>query len=544
MNYEILLKEASTDAFTLKKILNEILNIENKEKIDIIIESIKGILFNECFNGYFGTSAVSLDFINNYYERFGDINPFLDINLGEKIAKSSSNSNFYILKNVEGNIIESKWFFELIKPTNANSISIAKFQYVIEKINIETGISLQEKASRYYRKVRNAISSYVDRSIQNKLNTTESLDEQFQDKFIAFINSLMIDQTYYDYFEYNFEDLDEEENSKLHDLEKKLEKPLLIIKLYVDLVIGELFEATPTVVYKDMIEMLYFHKSLSEEDKFLSESPVFDNLSIIEIYLNIVYMATENSTAEIEAFVQKLKNINIKERFYDDMLMARRKSEELITKKLYSFPETDICKDLKVCQKWPRVKIFDLRDTNKKYNLLVRNLIAFDESKGKNHRFDCYTYINQSNNLGHFSSGKNGTSGNFLYGYFNIEPDHIVFQSRDDSYTTPQDSEIMANEQSILANGEFRLDEINIANNFYENGYIPKKPDYIIAYNEIDENIYNESLRLQIPILLLNPMSYGDEYNVHFTPYSAYYSETASIDTNYFNEQLNNNRIR
>ena len=263
MNYEILLKEASTDAFTLKKILNEILNIENKEKIDIIIESIKGILFNECFNGYFGTSAVSLDFINNYYERFGDINPFLDINLGEKIAKSSSNSNFYILKNVEGNIIESKWFFELIKPTNANSISIAKFQYVIEKINIETGISLQEKASRYYRKVRNAISSYVDRSIQNKLNITESLDEQFQDKFIAFINSLMIDQTYYDYFEYNFEDLDEEENSKLHDLEKKLEKPLLIIKLYVDLVIGELFEATPTVVYKDMLEMLYFHKSLS-----------------------------------------------------------------------------------------------------------------------------------------------------------------------------------------------------------------------------------------------------------------------------------------
>ena len=540
MNYETRLKEASKDAFKLKEILKEILNIENKEEIDIIIESIKEILLNECFSGFYGTSAVSLDFINSYYERFGNINPFLSLNLSKKIANSSPNN--CILKNVECSIIETKWFFELIKPTNAKSISIAEFQFAIEKINIKTGISLQEKASRYYRKVRNSISSYVDLLIKNKLNIIESLDEQNKDKFIGFYESLVSDQAYNGYFEYNWEDLDEEENSKLHDLEKKLENPLLIIKLYVDLVIGELFEAPPTVVYKDMAEMLYFHQSLSEEDKFLSESPIFDNLSIFEIYICIVYMAKKNSTTEIEEFVQKLKNINIKERFYDDMLIARRKSEELITKKLYSFPETDICKDLEVCQKWPRVKIFDLRDTNKKYNLLVRNLQTFDENKGKNHRFECYSYINQSNNLGHFSGGKNGLSGNFLYGYFNIDPDHIVFQSRYDSYTNPQDPEIMANEQSILADGTFRLDEINIANNFEENGYIPKKPDYIIAYNEINENIYNESLRLQIPILLLNPISYGDEYSMQFYPYSMNYQDTASVDTNYFNEQLSNNR--
>lgn len=238
-----------------------------------------------------------------------------------------------------------------------------------------------------------------------------------------------------------------------------------------------------------MLEMLYFYESFPDEDKFLATEPVFDDLNIFEVYLNTIYLATRDSVSQIDDYIENLKKINIKERFYDDMLAARKKSEELLTAKLYSFPESDVCKDLEISKRGPDTKIYDLRNTCKKYNLVVRHLNRYDDKCGKTHRFECYSYINDKFNHVHFSGGSNSLPGTFNYGYLNIEPDHLVFASRYDSYTDPMDTELRAKEQSILADGEFSLAEINIANEVGMDGYISKKPDYIITYNEIDENI-------------------------------------------------------
>ncbi len=537
VNYKENLKNVGYDYMKLKEMLDGIMELEEQEKIDKIIESIKDTLIKMCSPN---NIAIILDFVKKYYEKFGNVSPFLNSGFNDKLRISNANS---MLTGVQQDVIKSDWFFELIKPTNARKVSIAEFQAVIDNINIQTGVSLQEKASRYYSNVRSAIKPYVDSLIREKDNIVEHFDEKYNGKLSAFINLLLSDQGYNNCFEYVYEDLTDIENNELQNLERKMEKSLLFIKLYVDLAIGELFEATPTVVYKDMLEMLYFYESLSDEDKFLSPEPIFDDLNIFDVYLDTVYLATKGSVSEIDDYIEKLREINIRERFYDDMLAARRKSEELLTSKLYSFPESDICDDAEVTNRWPGAKIYDLRNTDKKYNLVVRRLSSFNEESGKTHRFECYSYVNDRFNHVHASKGENFLSGTFGYGYLNIESDHLVFASRDDSNTVPTNTEIRANEQSILANGEFSLIEINIANDISEDGYVPKKPDYIIAYNEIDENIYDESLRLGIPILLLDPRSYESEVDLHFLPYDVHYNITASIDSDYYSKVSANRKI-
>lgn len=537
VNYKEDLKNVGYDYMKLKEILDGIMELEEQEKIDKIIESIKDTLIKKCSPN---NIAIILDFIKKYYERFGNVSPFLNSGFNKKLRISNANS---MLTGVQRDVIESDWFFELIKPTNAKIVSIPEFQVIIDNINIQTGVSLQEKASRYYRNVRSAIKPYVDSFIRERDNIVEQFDEKYNGILSSFINSLLSDQGYYGYFNTVFEDLTDVENNELHNLERKMEKPLLFIKLYVDLAIGELFEATPSVVYIDMLEMLYFQESLSDEDKFLSPEPVFEDLNIFDVYLNIVYLATKGSVSEIDDYIEKLRGINIKERFYDDMLTARRKSEELLTSKLYSFSESDICTDAKVTNRWSDAKIYDLRNTDKKYNLVVRRSNKFDEKIGKKLRFECCSYVNDKFNHVHWSYGKNFDSGIYGYGYLNFEPDHLVFASRNDSFTSPKNTEIRANERSLLADGSYSLIEVNFVNDIGEDGYIPKKPDYIIAYDEINEDIYDESLRLGIPILLLDPRSFEIEPDLHFSPDDDRYNETASIDSAYFSEVSANRKI-
>lgn len=525
------------------QILNKLIELNNQQQIDNIISSIN--LFKYCkYEEDFNEVKKIFDFIDNYYKLFKSVDIFKDSKVLIKITQNKVMNNDLWVDFIKNNCINSEWFFELLKPSNFYNFDIAKFQSNIEKINLYFGVSLQEKANNYYKELRKNMSNYVNKIIIDMNNDIENLNDEEQEDFIYFIKQIILDNEYESLFNVELQGLSQDEINKYQDFKKNYVNIILTIKLYVDLLLAELFEATPTVVYKDMLELFAFHQRISENEKFLSEEPVFNSLSIMNLYENIITMGWWiSSSEEAEEFGNQLKEFNIKERFYDDMLLARRKSEKLLKAKLYNFSSNDYCKDPKLINKWPNITIYDLRGNDKKYSLIIRTLgIPFNQNYTNSHIFDCYTYINESNNYAQFTNGKN-SSYNYIYGYYSFPDDYLIYTSKDDSFTLNHDKYLEPVRKSILTDGSVTLTEINILNNKIDNNYVQFKPDFIVAYNDISQEIYNDSLRLNIPVVLLT--SHNEKVDYNFYPYgypkSSYYGESSSITSEYFKDNVQKN---
>ena len=412
-----------------------------------------------------------LDYIENYYRANKNVNVFkysdIYINIVEYIGIQyeavklyGSNSNYENLIEILKKFTSKNYFTELFNPLNSKTIDICRFQENIDKIYQCTGIYLQDKYSKLYKQICSTIKENIRKLCLRNKSLIESIPKENRKKFLS--NNAMF------YLGLSCTRYDDDPCKEIMENSK-------YIKIYVDLVISELFKTSPNVVYFDIISMFKVNKELH----FLSDEDV-------KLY---------NDIDKLQEIVDKLKSINIVDKFYDDMLKARRISAQRTIRDLYKPNDDDLCHD----EKYPDAVIYDLRDENKKFNIIIRGLTGPFMEKATDHmRFLCCSLRNDSMTKPHW--------GTFIYGY-EIGEDDIVWQSESDHFTRKNNDELISEQRSILIpGGGFLLDEINIVNDVVvENGktkYVQRKPSYIVAYDEITDDVYNESKRLNIPIYL------------------------------------------
>ena len=425
-----------------------------------------------------------LDYIENYYRTNKNVIVFknLDvfshiidtINLDSKLVQSNS-SDSEKLKKYKDEVeifklfVSKKYFTELVNPLNDKIIDICKFQTIIDKIYQHTGVYVQDKYSKLYKSICDIIEEKIRKICLRNKSLIDSIPEEYKEMFISENVDFYLGRNRYIYENEPFIEI--MNNSKL-------------IKLYIDLLVARLFETSPNVVYFDIMSLLKVNGDLhilSDEDR--------------ELYNYILSSVSCNDIDKAKEMISRMKTIHITEKFYDDMLKTRRASEQAIAKDLYKPNDDDLYRD----ERYPDAIVYDLRDENKKINMVIRDLSRPYSENIKNRRFLCCSLIKENNTASHFGS-------NYTYGY-DVGEDDIIWQAEGDAGSV-KDSELLANNRSILIpGGGFILDEINLNNEtIVENGetkYIQRKPSYIVAYDEITDRVYNESKRLNIPIYLV-----------------------------------------
>ena len=457
-------------------------NVNNIDYNDFSVENAKKII--DSFKiGDVNSLELFLDYIENYYRANKNVNIFKNSNIfinivddigGKyKVVKNYGlNSNYVKMIEILKNFTSKPYFTELFNPLNSKTIDICSFQKMIDIIYECTGIYLQNKYSKIYNQLRNSIREDVRKLCLKNKSLIESLPIEEQERFSLENSNFYLGKT------------------KLkHDSPyKEIMENSKYIKVYIDLTISELFKTSPNVVYFDIISMLRINNQLH----FLSDEDA-------NLYSYIISTVCSNDIDKVQEMADKLESINIVEKFYDDMLKARRSSAAGIIKDLYKPNDDDLYHD----EKYPDAVIYDLRDPSKKFSMIIRGLgRPFDENYIGRMRFLCCSLRNNNKTKQHW--------GTFVYGY-NIDEDDIIWQSEHDHYTEKTNSELTSKFRSILVpSGRFLLDEINIVNEAtVENGktkYIQRKPSFIVAYDEITDEVYNESKRLNIPIYLVRTL--------------------------------------
>lgn len=310
----------------------------------------------------------------------------------------------------------------------------------------------------------------------------------------------------YSYFDYNFiydmevrflfyNHLDYDNNGNLcfgnkKELLKELRKTTN--KKIGEVVVDSLFCDNIYNVWINIREMFRFNNKLSSENRILDD----DKIMFYKMILDIDNVSCEK---KIELF-ENLRNRNINFVFYDDLRKLKDVSYELIKKDLIDLSTSGDLIDLSSSQKYGTT-VYDLRDS--KYTMLVRAQYFYRDKSGN--RRNCYSIISDENS----ETYENG--GGILYGYNSFDNDRVIHVLEQDAFSSDATfgdevsryvNRIMTSRE--LVNGSHWYSEIEIVNLQNPDGkFDVKRPDFIVAYEEIRDDLVNESKRLGIPIVVI-----------------------------------------
>ena len=124
----------------------------------------------------------------------------------------------------------------------------------------------------------------------------------------------------------------------------------------------------------------------------------------------------------------------------------------------------------------------------------------------------------------------------YVYGYKNIDPKYGYAISYSDSFTNNRFRDGIY-ETSNFPPVYFPMDEVNLATINEDGIYKEIIPDFVVAYDEISDNIVKESKRLNIPIVLLKRKIIDINPNDFLYDNSDYYREE-SLDNLVKNEDI------
>ena len=259
-------------------------------------------------------------------------------------------------------------------------------------------------------------------------------------------------------------------------------------KKIIQVTIDSLFHDNYHNVSLNIRELLRFN----QDHSFLDES-------IKQFYDRILHLE-DYPIDQIIQLYETLKNKNINTIFYEDLRHAKDISYEQIDQSLYHFEQDkehkDIMKSLEA-----GVDVYDLR--NAEFTMLIRT--KYQHKDNTNASRNCYSLISDKNT----SAFSEGTTA-FQYGYETLDKDLVSHVFEGDSFsqdTTDKSNSsfvnrLMSPEEIVENNSQYS--EINIMNRRFESDtYQNKKPDFIIAYDEVSEKEIEEAKRLQIPIVII-----------------------------------------
>ena len=457
---------------------------ENQKKLldlDIKDETLINII------PYFNTDVVSYFFENDkravyLFDKFTDIVRY--VNDGVKFNRE------ILLRNS---------FFDKLK--SDSFITFRRNINVLEKNN--DYIIIEKKVNNYCQEIikeydfnNKMFKIYVD-----IINNPEALSMVDIDPYIFNSDIRLLFMRHKNY--------DENDNPYFDDKDKLiLELREITSKKISEVVVDALFCDNIYNVWLNIKEMLRYNNKLSDNKKVLDKAKV-------EFYKLILDFDNIECDKKIEIF-NKFYNKNISVVFYDDLRKLKDVSYDMIKEELVDLSKEN---DKLVPSKIDGVSVYDLRDSE--YMMLVRAQYPYRDKS--NNRRNCYSIISNDNSdtYGH---GENNDM--LIYGYNSFDNDTVLHMLEQDAFSsdlfgdnaaTRYVNRIMTAKE--LANGSSWYSEIelvNLQNNNME--YDVKKPDFIVAYDDIRYNDLKESKRLNIPIVVIRKtrLNKNDKINTDF----------------------------
>lgn len=383
------------------------------------------------------------------------------------------------------NLMYSETFFNELK-----SESLIDFRNKVNSVeNIDVSLYFENKIREYYDFLLSQYNSktklfntYNDIIYCLKTGDYRNFNPNENDIFI--LNNEVLN-------EINMNDIEKTYNNLLEITNRKIS----------EIIIDSLFQDTYYNVIINIKEMIRYNSLLKENEKVL-------NLDKIEFYKNILNFDIISCEDKIKLY-NELKNKNINLEFYDDLRNIKNICYTKIKESIINLDEKSDFIDKELSDKYNTI-IYDFKD--KEYVMLVRTR---DEYKEKtDYRIDSYSLIsNEKNNV---------YPGKFIYGYKTFDIDCIshIFESdsgvkkvRDKkSIGTSKVNRLLTVEQ--LIKGDSNYNEINIVNKKNDVGsFAVVKPDFLIVYDIIDEEVIKESKRLNIPIVIIREKKLDNKNN-------------------------------
>ncbi len=243
-------------------------------------------------------------------------------------------------------------------------------------------------------------------------------------------------------------------------------------------------------------EMLSFNGSLKES--LLSPEK-------IKYYERLEHFY-EWDTNEIMAFYDEQKKQDLSSEFYDDMRQIKNVAYQTMKDKCLNIDAIASLENKEQTAKFG-IPIYKLKGQN--FNALVSCQYP---QKGKHaHRIrKCFSLISQ-NNLDVFNEHA------IIYGYTNFPPENVIHVLERDALsgdTKEQENSEYVNR--IRQNEEILktkiMNEIQIVNNYDSDRdtYERIKPDYIVCFDEVNNNSWKEAQKKNLPIVVIDRKLYQE----------------------------------
>ena len=275
-----------------------------------------------------------------------------------------------------------------------------------------------------------------------------------------------------------------------------------------EVIVDDLFEDNIYNVWINIKEMIRYNDTLDNDKKVLDD----DKLKFYNFILNI---DNEENNEKIKLYYY-LKDKNYSSVFYDDLRKLKDTAYDNIKRSMFDYRKQENCISKESSEEY-KCPVYDLRD--KKFTMLVRRMPTFCE-KSECMR-NCYSIISDENT--DVFANYNGNL--FTYGYNSFENDMVLHMFEGDSFSADVKEESSRYVNRIMgakeiANSNRWYSEVQILNEKSDNkiaSYTAKRPDFIVAFDEISDMEVNESKRLNVPIVIVRSQKLKDEDMVNIT---------------------------
>ena len=456
---------------------------------------------------------------NNDYEWINsdEFEKYIDQILNEKIqiinlkmlkliySKLKNSQNNFIIDNIFRNNINNQMRLQLINEDNIEFSFIETILNNSDKNFVDYFLNNDERAVKYVES--KGIMHFLNNKIPSEILNNNIFFEQLKNNNLAesriLLNRLGInndisdlEKKFDEYYKNIINCIEKENFEAIDQILKQYDNNLE--KLATDIFYNYVFKDTMQNVLINVNEMIRY-QSISGKWVMNDES-----LRLYRDLLKFEHLNYRDIITKIEEF----NKLDIVGKFYDDMRQLKDLSYKGMINGLYTCKGNSINDNL---SKQYNIDIYVL--DGEKFNMMIRATDGINNTTS--HQFDCYSLIGDTNlNHFHYSSFDN----DIIFGYNNIDYRYISGVLEKDSMTDQIEgrnsnyvNRIMTSSEIIESDREYS--EINIQNEMIDGSseFRPIKPDFIVMFDNINEERLKMAKQLNLPVVLINSKSYSDK---------------------------------
>ena len=247
---------------------------------------------------------------------------------------------------------------------------------------------------------------------------------------------------------------------------------------YSDSIIDYYFKEIPYNFLKDLSVLLSFNLN----DPCIS----IDHLNFYKKLLK------SRNEIDLEFYNKIDKNINYEEMFYDDFLLSRKKSYDMLNKALTKPNKKNLNQEL--TSKYG-VDVYEFRGNP--FYLIIHNTSIY-----KHDHYNVKELIERNNNE---------FQPSIIFGFSRIDIENIIHVHETDSFSSLRNENI-----SKRVNGLYTPNKLVLKTKGYNEIVIKNtrkiKPDFIICFNDISDMDIKTAKQFDVPIINIDKTMYKNQY--------------------------------